>query len=115
MVVKEGPIMIKEMGLEKAVWDINIGVVIGEEAPITQKLNDQNLSKKSCLWIPSSPTPSRIAMSMIPSKVAVHTRYLLDNFNDSDVDSIAQEICQVASPMLFKCLSALFYLLIIII
>ncbi|XP_022553233.2 CCR4-NOT transcription complex subunit 1 isoform X1 [Brassica napus] len=34
-------------------------------------------------------------MSMIPSKVAVHTRYLLDNFNDSDVDSIAQEICQL--------------------
>ncbi|KAG5379543.1 hypothetical protein IGI04_027385 [Brassica rapa subsp. trilocularis] len=34
-------------------------------------------------------------MSMIPSKVAGHTRYLLEHFNDSDVDSIAQEICQL--------------------
>lgn len=43
MVVKEGPIMIKEMGLRKAVRGINIGGIIGEEAPITQKLDDQNL------------------------------------------------------------------------
>ena len=45
MVVKEGPIMIKEMGLRKAVRGINIGGIIGEEAPITQKLDDQNLWK----------------------------------------------------------------------
>ncbi|KAL0866576.1 hypothetical protein Bca101_045694 [Brassica carinata] len=34
-------------------------------------------------------------MLMIPSKLAAHTRSLLENFNDSDVDSIAQEICQL--------------------
>lgn len=34
-------------------------------------------------------------MVMNPSKVAGHTRYLLESFNDSEVDSIAQEICQV--------------------
>ncbi|KAF3523583.1 hypothetical protein F2Q69_00048859 [Brassica cretica] len=34
-------------------------------------------------------------MSMTPSKVAGHTRYLLEHFNDSDVDSVAQEICQL--------------------
>ncbi|CAH8310228.1 unnamed protein product [Eruca vesicaria subsp. sativa] len=34
-------------------------------------------------------------MSMIPSKVAGHIRFLLENFNDSDADSIAQEICQL--------------------
>ena len=32
---------------------------------------------------------------MVPSKVAGHTRFLLESFNGSDVDSIAQEICQV--------------------
>ncbi|KAL0662601.1 hypothetical protein Bca4012_099438 [Brassica carinata] len=32
---------------------------------------------------------------MTPSKVAGHTRFLLEHFNDSDVDSIAQEICQL--------------------
>ncbi|KAJ0255219.1 CCR4-NOT transcription complex subunit 1 [Hirschfeldia incana] len=34
-------------------------------------------------------------MLMVPSKVAGHTRFLLQNFTDSDVDSIAQEICQL--------------------
>ncbi|KAG2320415.1 hypothetical protein Bca52824_013628 [Brassica carinata] len=34
-------------------------------------------------------------MVMNPSKVAGHTRFLLENFNDSEVDSIAQEICQL--------------------
>lgn len=34
-------------------------------------------------------------MLMIPSKVAGHTRFLLESFNGSDVDSIAQEICQL--------------------
>ncbi|CAH8358576.1 unnamed protein product [Eruca vesicaria subsp. sativa] len=34
-------------------------------------------------------------MLMNPSKVAGHTRFLLESFNDSEVDSIAQEICQL--------------------
>ncbi|KAF8103354.1 hypothetical protein N665_0188s0292 [Sinapis alba] len=34
-------------------------------------------------------------MLMIPSKVAAHTRFLLETFTDSDVDSIAQEISQL--------------------
>ncbi|KAF8113037.1 hypothetical protein N665_0058s0130 [Sinapis alba] len=32
---------------------------------------------------------------MNPSKVAGHTRFLLESFNDSEVDSIGQEICQL--------------------
>uniref|UniRef100_A0A1J3EG21 CCR4-NOT transcription complex subunit 1 n=1 Tax=Noccaea caerulescens TaxID=107243 RepID=A0A1J3EG21_NOCCA len=50
-------------------------------------------------------------MLMIPSKVAGHTRFLLDSFSDSDADSIAQEICQLVDyevetsiPVLKTCL-----------
>ncbi|ESQ36840.1 hypothetical protein EUTSA_v10006521mg [Eutrema salsugineum] len=51
-------------------------------------------------------------MLMIPSKVAGHTRFLLESFNDSaDVDSIAQEIYQLVDngvetsiPVLKTCL-----------
>ncbi|KAL0732249.1 hypothetical protein Bca4012_008458 [Brassica carinata] len=50
-------------------------------------------------------------MMMIPSKVAGHTRFLLESFNGSDVDSIAQEICQLVDygvetsiPVLKTCL-----------
>lgn len=62
--------------------------------------NDQN---QRILWLdllfsPENPSKHfgyRIAMLMVPSKVAGHTRFLLESFNGSDVDSIAQEICQV--------------------
>ncbi|WZZ19713.1 hypothetical protein YC2023_112802 [Brassica napus] len=50
------------------------------------------------LFSPENPSKHfgyRIAMLMVPSKVAGHTRFLLESFNGSDVDSIAQEICQV--------------------
>ncbi|VVA89571.1 unnamed protein product [Arabis nemorensis] len=50
-------------------------------------------------------------MLMIPSKVAGHTRFLLDSFTDSDADSIAQQICQFVDfgvetsiPVLKTCL-----------
>ncbi|CAH2039394.1 unnamed protein product [Thlaspi arvense] len=50
-------------------------------------------------------------MLMIPSKVAGHTRFLLEGFHDSDVDSAAQEICQLVDngsetslPVLKTCL-----------
>ncbi|KAL0758259.1 hypothetical protein Bca101_095927 [Brassica carinata] len=62
--------------------------------------NDQN---QRILWLdllfsPENPSKHfgyRIAMLMVPSKVAGHTRFLLESFNGSDVDSIAQEICQL--------------------
>ncbi|WZZ84220.1 hypothetical protein YC2023_104792 [Brassica napus] len=50
------------------------------------------------LFSPENPSKHfgyRIAMLMVPSKVAGHTRFLLESFNGSDVDSIAQEICQL--------------------
>ncbi|KAL1217144.1 hypothetical protein V5N11_021478 [Cardamine amara subsp. amara] len=50
-------------------------------------------------------------MLMIPSKVAGHTRFLLQSFNDSDVDSVSQEICELVDfgvetsiPVLKTCL-----------
>ncbi|CAN6981983.1 unnamed protein product [Brassica rapa subsp. trilocularis] len=52
----------------------------------------------SLLFSPENPSKHfgyRIAMLMVPSKVAGHTRFLLESFNGSDVDSIAQEICQL--------------------
>uniref|UniRef100_A0A0D3C6V7 CCR4-Not complex component Not1 C-terminal domain-containing protein n=1 Tax=Brassica oleracea var. oleracea TaxID=109376 RepID=A0A0D3C6V7_BRAOL len=50
-------------------------------------------------------------MVMNPSKVAGHARFLLESFSDSEVDSIAQEICQLVEygvetsiPVLKTCL-----------
>ncbi|CAN6882868.1 unnamed protein product [Brassica oleracea] len=34
-------------------------------------------------------------MVMNPSKVTGHARFLLESFSDSEVDSIAQEICHL--------------------
>nr|VDD41255.1 unnamed protein product [Brassica oleracea] len=50
-------------------------------------------------------------MVMNPSKVAGHARFLLESFSDSEVDSIAQEICHLVDygietsiPVLKTCL-----------
>ncbi|WZZ19735.1 hypothetical protein YC2023_121122 [Brassica napus] len=76
----------------------------------------------SAAWISPKPKPhhlsspskhfrSGIAMVMNPSKVAGHARFLLESFSDSEVDSIAQEICQLVEygvetsiPVLKTCL-----------